>query len=94
MSAAKLRVYKRGAVEDVLWTSEFEDHCCRQSDVSNNRLTIDHGCYYFDPKIERRSALIPMAIVELKWADIDLQVLSKTLSLTSNNIKVLPGLVT
>ena len=82
----KARVYKRGF--SVIKNEASEHHCSlgvryfrtHHTDVSNNRLTIDHGCYYFDPKIERRSAFITMAIVELKWADIDLCVVALQLT--------------
>lgn len=73
------------------WTVDFQakrHHCSLgvkyfrtyHMDVYGNRLTIDHGCYYFDPKLEQRCAFNPKSIVELKCAVGDLQKLSTTIS--------------
>ena len=73
------------------WTMDFRasrHHCSLgvkyfrtyHMDVYGNRLTMDHGCYYFDPKLKQRCAFVPMTIVELKCAAGDLQKLSATIS--------------
>ena len=73
------------------WTMAFKaakHHCSLgvrylrtyHADAYSNRLTIDHGCYYFDPKIERRRVFVPKTIVELKCGEGDLQAVSTTIS--------------